>query len=719
MEWWLRPLRYWLRLGLGASVAFWVLVAGEYVRVWTPLQRYYASWYLRSALYDRRLWLPPGGCWMVQAVDRRGVARLASDNLLTQETRTAYGRGQLPFGLVPGAQAAGWARLRVVKDGRPHPATRAILRREIYHVDSIWTFLARPVHATCLVAMMILAISATRRWHRYRLLRGQRLRGAEQVSPTRFNSLLGGDGIGFRVYRWRWPERWLWRWRLAVPSAWPQMTIRIPRAEESKHLLFQGGTGSGKTNAVGQLLQGVEEREEIAIVHDAGLEYTQAFFDEARGDIILNPFDVRSPYWLVGDEIDNPAEAVGLATALFHDEPGRNNFFVESAGTILGHLLLFGPTVEQLISWISNPEEIDRRVAGTALQAVISPNAPAQRQGVLGTLAKAVKALEHLPRREQATREWSVRSWVRRRQRRGGWIFLGSQPSTRGALMPVYSLWLDMLIVQSITSALVHEAALPVPIWFVLDELPALGRLPQLSMGLAEGRKAACHFVLGLQGHSQLQERYGEKAAEAMISQPATRVLLRASEPSAARWVRDSIGDVELERLTQTYAEDGSRTESTQRSVESRILSSEAHGLPCLEGHVVHANLVARVSMPVVRRARRAPAFEARPHQAELLSPMGVVEMENAPAPSPGLGLGRSASGTGMDQQPSTQGQSPGSAAPQPSIVQRPPRDVEGEKDQEPMTKERGDAERPQSMEAVVAKSAPKRSRTDSGPFFV
>jgi len=39
---------------------------------------------------------------------------------------------------------------------------------------------------------------------------------------------------------------------------------------------------------------------------------------------------------------------------------------------------------------------------------------------------------------------------------------------------------------------------------------------------------------------------YGQEA-EAMLSQPATKIFLHTSEPRAAKWISDTIGEVEIE----------------------------------------------------------------------------------------------------------------------------------------------------------------------------
>ena len=67
--------------------------------------------------------------------------------------------------------------------------------------------------------------------------------------------------------------------------------------------------------------------------------------------------------------------------------------------------------------------------------------------------------------------------------------------------------------------------------WFVLDELASLQRLPQLTTAVTENRKSNNPMVLGFQGKAQVEALYGH-VAEAMLSQPATKIFLKTSEPS-------------------------------------------------------------------------------------------------------------------------------------------------------------------------------------------
>jgi len=151
------------------------------------------------------------------------------------------------------------------------------------------------------------------------------------------------------------------------------------------------------------------------------------------------------------------------------------------------------------------------------------------------------------------------------------------------------------------------------PVWFVIDELASLQRLPQLHTAITENRKPQNPVILGFQGRSQLQARYGEDA-EAMLSQPATKIFLRTTEPRAAKWVSEAIGEIEIERLRETHYE-GSRAGrnfALDRQTEPLVLPSEVSGLDDLRGFLKYGNHVARFSFPFIALEEKSPGFDER-----------------------------------------------------------------------------------------------------------
>ena len=343
-----------------------------------------------------------------------------------------------------------------------------------------------------------------------------------------------------------------------------------------------------------------------AIVYDPACEFIQQFYDERRGDIVLNPLDARCPYWSPSDELQRKAEAKAIAVSLFQPAGITNRFFVESPQKVFAHLLSFLPTPTQLIEWMSHPEEIDKRVKGTELAALIDPRAPNQRTGVLGSLNMVADSFRLLPKREETSSTWTATKWAEDRR---GWIFITSRPALREALLPLISLWLDLLVLRLLTEPHPHQR----PAWFVIDELASLQRLPQLHTAITENRKSNNPIILGFQGRSQLEARYGHDA-EAMLSQPATKIFLRTSEPRAAKWVSEAIGEVEIERLRETHY-DGTRTGKNfalDRQTEPLVMPSEISGMDDLRAYLKYGNYVARFSFPFIELQAKHKAFIER-----------------------------------------------------------------------------------------------------------
>ena len=555
-----------------------------------PLQRFYMPTYIRSSAAgavganrrDKHRMLTLGA---------RGIPpRLATNIDVTEGTTPEPGSKPIPLALSRSALRSGYVLLYLGPEEIYNDASlSAYLKTAIYGGDSLFDLYRLPLFFGLVALILQLPFSVAKDVRRRRQLRyGRRLKGPEMMTPKEFNSRVGGNGIG-------------------IKTDGMKAMIRIPVRAEAQHMQIVGDTGAGKTAIMLQILRQIKTRGDSAIVYDPAREFVQRFYDPKNGDVILNPLDTRCPYWGPAEELRRRSEAKALAVSLFQPpQDKKGEFFIESPQKIFAFLMAYGPTPEELVKWMSDPQEIDRRLKGTEHAHLIDPKAEHQRAGVLGSLGLVADSLRLLPKKGQGNGDWSATEWAETRQ---GWIFITSLPAEREALRPLQSLWIDLLVLRLLNEPKDGQKRA----WFVIDELASLQKLPQLHTAITENRKSKNPVILGFQGKAQLEYLYGH-LAEVMLSQPATSIWLKTKEPSAGEWVSKFIGKIEIERLRETHF-DGSRAGrnfALDRQIEPLVMESEISGLPDLHAYMKYENYVTRFSFPYFDLPIIATDFDLR-----------------------------------------------------------------------------------------------------------
>jgi hypothetical protein len=601
----------------GAVLFFAAAVPVQYARTWSFVEKFYLPVYAKTGL--RGLFPKAQARYrLLNVVNRKGQQRLAVDGEVEPRTEP---NGETVYVLTDEAQRRGLVRPvwedAVFNDQRLH----AFLAHWIYQDRTVWDYIERSVYASLGVLVLLLSFAVPKDRQRALILKhGRRLRGPELVTTAEFNGRHEADGVAFVNEERSGMDRLLRK----TASRW----VRVPRQREAMHFLVMGDSGTGKSAAIRQMLAQIWERGETAIVYDPAMEYLPQFYNPQRGDVILNPVDGRCPFWTPGDEVPHEAEALTLAASLFPDQGRENRFFVEAPRKIFAHLVNLRPTPEQLTYWMCHAEEIDRRVKGTEMAAMIDSRAAAQRNGVLGSLNMVADAFKLLPSERETKQRWSTVEWAKERK---GWVFLTSKPTMRERVRPLLSLWLDLLVLRLMNDGDSGNK----PVWFVLDELASLQRLPQLTTAITENRKSHNPMVLGFQGKAQLEVLYGH-IAEVILSQPATKIFLKTSEPNAAEWISKAIGEVEIERFRETRTHGqfprARNSESEQRDIhkEALVMASEISGLDPLHGYLKYGNLVVRMRFPYLELANGHEPFMERQKEGE---PPAASVVEPKPAP--------------------------------------------------------------------------------------
>jgi type IV secretory pathway TraG/TraD family ATPase VirD4 len=381
--------------------------------------------------------------------------------------------------------------------------------------------------------------------------------------------------------------------------------IAIPQADETKHFKLIGTTGTGKSTAIRELLGCAIARGDRAVFADPDAGYVEHFYDRYRGDIVLNPFEPESAKWDLFAEIKESFDVEQLARGLIPDsEDPSASEWRGYARTFLAAILRrcrFSGAAHPGELWrlltVASADELRPIVAGTPAQPFLDPDNARMFGSIRSVTGSAIAAFEYIER--QRGRLFSVREWV---QARGsnGLLFIPYRAGQIAALRSMISTWMHLAIFEALSQAPDGDQRL----WFVVDELDALGAIDGLKDALARLRKFGCRCVLGFQSISQVSSTYGQGEAQTLVENCGNTLILRCSgseNGGTSVFASRLIGEREVLRRQESRGQDresgfitrgGRRSRSTTHNhvTEAAVMSSELEQLPDLCGYLKTAS---------------------------------------------------------------------------------------------------------------------------------
>ena len=419
-----------------------------------------------------------------------------------------------------------------------------------------------------------------------------------------------------------------------------QIWLRMPRREETEGIIMLGDPGTGKSQTIHHFLLQIAARRpaEAVVVYDPACEFIKRHFERDRGDIVLNPLDQRSPYWSPSMEVRVVTDRKLIAESFL---PGKaelsqgstSGFFLKAARAILSRMLEFKPTPQELVASLRSTDSIDMIVAGTEHAHLIPRNAHGQRAGVLGVLSDLGETLRLLPDLASCDSQISLTEWSANRK---GWIFITSTIDSREALRPLQAVFINILMKRLMSVS--PEWGQEHPCWLIVDEVHSLHRLPALYEAETEGRKYGLKLVQGTQGKPQYEEYY-QTLAKTMLAAPRLKIFYRCGEPESARWISDTIGEVEIERPkigTTASVEDKGRDSLNYSTVTEHkpvISKEEIMSLADLHGYWKYGDVVVPFRLPLAPVRIVAPGYVARNYTSDVVGTLLVQKAVAAGTP--------------------------------------------------------------------------------------
>jgi len=331
------------------------------------------------------------------------------------------------------------------------------------------------------------------------------------------------------------------------------------------NILFLGGIGSGKTNAMKHLVRefrGKNGPDDVFVFFDAKGDFLRHFYRPGDATISSTPgADPGGVVWNIFRDLDDDPrqraeQAFEIASTIFSEElgsAGQNTFFVAAARDLLAGVTELMAASQSSGAVVSNKElraqleasaeellelfEGSESLAGTARYL----EGGSQVESILAflqlTLRKAFSGIF----REQG--DFSVRDFIRRRGGRA--LFIEYDISVGSSLLPVYRVLMDMAMKEALGSGrqrLRATAKVPDNYYFVLDEFALLPRLAHIGDGINFGREFGLRFLAATQNVNQVFHGYPGGAGESILSGFGTVLAFRLADEASRTLVRERYG---------------------------------------------------------------------------------------------------------------------------------------------------------------------------------
>jgi type IV secretory pathway TraG/TraD family ATPase VirD4 len=310
----------------------------------------------------------------------------------------------------------------------------------------------------------------------------------------------------------------------------------------SKHMLFVGGTGTGKTNLFKHCVKQIKHNmsaDDVMVIFDTKGDFCSLFHEPVKDSIIGNSKEYRdrSEKWNIFREIcidgyndeDIIINAQEICRTLFSDRTDKNSsnlFFPNAARDLFASILITlvrkkhrgdfkadlfkNDTLKNIMDSFSADELIDLLCEYTDLisktQYINGKNG--QSQGVLSEMYSVINDLFIGVFNDNGA--FSVRNFVRNKG--GKTLFIEYDMAIGDSLSPIYTLLFDLALKETLSR---NSSTNRGNVYLILDELKLLPNLKHLDDGINFGRSLGLKIIAGLQSVDQLNSVYDSNEAVA------------------------------------------------------------------------------------------------------------------------------------------------------------------------------------------------------------
>ena len=421
---------------------------------------------------------------------------------------------------------------------------------------------------------------------------GVRIQGDEHVRGTRLVS--SGELKRWSSAKWKAYRRQFGKDFKKAPIYSIAGIPFPPNAVEAQTAIC-GTVGVGKTNAKKELLQTIRSEGGKAIIYDRMGSFVRDFYDPET-DVIINPFDARSRVWTPFHEADGPEFFTQIADVFVPDRPGQSDHFWTNSARIV-----FDYVARQIFKtgkW-SNDQlrrailELSNDALATLLDKTpghhfFNEDIKKTSGSIRANLIAELRFLEFLRDTGPDPAPFSIRDWVK--HDRPGFVFLTGDAEHAAATRNLISTIFEVAANALMTCQESHDPR----VWFMMDEVPSLNKMPFLPRSLAQIRQFGGAFVVGYQVYAQLEDIYGEKGAQAIVGNLNNRIVFNTPDADTAERFSKSLGSEDVNERRESITVGAHETRDgvgfmAQRTERRIVTASQIQCLPQFTGYVVFA----------------------------------------------------------------------------------------------------------------------------------
>jgi len=157
-------------------------------------------------------------------------------------------------------------------------------------------------------------------------------------------------------------------------------------------------------------------------------------------------------------------------------------------------------------------------------------------------------------------------------------IYIGIRPADLHRLKPLLNLFIEQAIGLQTKTLPEHDSSLTHQVAMILDEAPAIGRIPILAESIAYLPGFNVRILLVVQALSQLRDVYGAQTAETMVKSLAVRIAYAPKDFGEANELSQELGNTTVQVRTLSkplfglFVRQGRRSRSVNISEQKRPL---------------------------------------------------------------------------------------------------------------------------------------------------